>query len=110
MKNIRQISDEATEAINELLEPHLNEKQAEQVREIVEKAVVRGLLEGQHRAVIGPGWRAGESGSSAAGTSIIANALWDCPLMDSARRKATNEKTQGHCRQVVLAVTINTRD
>ena len=51
MKNIRQISDEATEAINGLLEPHLNEKQAEQVREIVEKAVVRGLLEGQHRAV-----------------------------------------------------------
>lgn len=51
MKNLREISDEATQSINGLLDPHLTKEQAEQVREIVEKAVIRGMLEGQHRAV-----------------------------------------------------------
>ncbi len=51
MKNLRQIADKATDAINELLNSPLSDAQAEGVRDIIEKTVVRALLEGQHRAV-----------------------------------------------------------
>ena len=51
MDNLRQIADKATGSINEILNAPLSEEQAEKVRDIIEKTVVRALLEGQHRAV-----------------------------------------------------------
>ena len=51
MQNLKTIAGEATDGINDLLVNKLTQEQAGQVSEIVEKAVIKGLLEGQHRAV-----------------------------------------------------------
>ena len=47
MEKLRTIVDEAIAE----LEGKLSEEQTKQVKEVVESAVIRGLLEGQHRAV-----------------------------------------------------------
>ena len=51
MQNLKDIAEEATSGINDLLVNKLTAEQSDQVAEIVEKAVIKGLLEGQHRAV-----------------------------------------------------------
>ena len=51
MERLREISEEATKAIDELLTDHLTEGQAGKVEKIIERTVVKALLEGQHRAV-----------------------------------------------------------
>ncbi len=51
MKNLTEIAEEATTGINGLLMNKLTDEQSEQVAGIVEKAVIKALLEGQHRAV-----------------------------------------------------------
>ena len=49
--NLRTIAHEATQGINDLLGGQLSEDQSAKIDEIVEAAVIRALLEGQHRAV-----------------------------------------------------------
>ena len=49
--NLRMIAHEATRGINDLLGGQLNDDQSAKIDEIVEGAVIRALLEGQHRAV-----------------------------------------------------------
>ena len=49
--NLRLIAHEATQGINELLGSQLSEDQSVKIDEIVEAAVIKALLEGQHRAV-----------------------------------------------------------
>ncbi len=51
MERLRMIADEATKGINAVLNSPLSDKQVVEVRDIVEAAVVKALLEGQHRAV-----------------------------------------------------------
>lgn len=51
MERLKQIATEATEGINELLDTPLRAEQAEQVERIIEQCVIKGMLEGQHRAV-----------------------------------------------------------
>ncbi len=51
MRKLQIIAQEATEGINKLLDSPLRPKQAEEVAPIVEEAVIKALLEGQHRAV-----------------------------------------------------------
>jgi GGDEF domain-containing protein len=51
MNRLHEIAEEATKGIDALLVSHLTEEQSAQVAEIIEKAVVKALLEGQHRAV-----------------------------------------------------------
>ena len=51
MERLREISEEATKAIDDLLTTHLTEEQAGKVEQIIERTVVKALLEGQHRAV-----------------------------------------------------------
>ncbi len=51
MKRLREIAEEATKGIDDLLETHLDEQQTSEVEKIVEQAVIKALLEGQHRAV-----------------------------------------------------------
>jgi len=45
------IAEEATKGINALLDTPLTAEQAVAVSDIIEKAVIGALLEGQHRAV-----------------------------------------------------------
>ncbi len=49
--NLRTIAHEATQGINDLLGGQLSDDQSAKIDEIVEAAVIRALLEGQHRAV-----------------------------------------------------------
>ncbi len=49
--NLRLIAHEATQGINDLLGGQLSEDQSAKIDEIVEAAVIKALLEGQHRAV-----------------------------------------------------------
>ena len=49
--NLRRIAHEATEGINDLLGGQLSEDESTKIDEIVEAAVIRALLEGQHQAV-----------------------------------------------------------
>ena len=49
--NLRMIAHEATRGINDLLGGQLSDDQSAKIDEIVEAAVIRALLEGQHRAV-----------------------------------------------------------
>ena len=51
MDTIRAIGQEATREISELIAAPLTDEQAGKIEAVVEKAVIRGLLEGQHRAV-----------------------------------------------------------
>jgi hypothetical protein len=48
---LHEIAEEATKGINALLETPLTAEQAVAVSDIIEKAVIGALLEGQHRAV-----------------------------------------------------------
>lgn len=51
MDTIKSIAQEAAREIGDLVGTSLTGEQAEKVEAAVEKAVIRGLLEGQHRAV-----------------------------------------------------------
>ena len=51
MDTIKSIAQDAAREIGELVGASLTGEQAEKVEAAVEKAVIRGLLEGQHRAV-----------------------------------------------------------
>ena len=51
MKSLRAISKEATDAIEKVLGGSLAKDQRQQIEKILEKTVIRALLEGQHRAV-----------------------------------------------------------
>ncbi len=51
MRKLKKIADETTQDINNVLTNPLTEEQVDKISEIVENAVIRGLLEGQHRAV-----------------------------------------------------------
>ncbi len=51
MKSLRTIAEEATGGIDAVLSGSLNKDQKHQIENIVEKAVIKALLEGQHRAV-----------------------------------------------------------
>ncbi|MHA1536235.1 MAG: hypothetical protein ACTSUD_01655 [Alphaproteobacteria bacterium] len=51
MRELQIIAQEATEGIGKVLGGPLKPKQAEAVANIVEEAVIKALLEGQHRAV-----------------------------------------------------------
>ena len=51
MDTIKSIAQEAAREIGELVGTSLTGEQAGKVEAAVEKAVIRGLLEGQHRAV-----------------------------------------------------------
>jgi hypothetical protein len=48
---LRKIANEATNGINELLGGRLSEDESVRVAKLIEDAVVKALLEGQHRAV-----------------------------------------------------------
>ena len=51
MKELRTIAEEATDGINAILEIQLTAEQKSRVDAIIEKAIIKVLLEGQHRAV-----------------------------------------------------------
>lgn len=51
MRKLQLIAREATEGIDKVLKSPLDKKQSEAVATIVEEAVIKALLEGQHRAV-----------------------------------------------------------
>ena len=51
MKSLRVIAEEATGGIDGVLGGSLDKDQRHQIEDIVEKAVIKALLEGQHRAV-----------------------------------------------------------
>ncbi len=48
---LRKIANEATNGINELLGGRLSEDETAKVAKLIEDAVIKALLEGQHRAV-----------------------------------------------------------
>ncbi len=51
MDRLRTIAHETTLEISDLVATSLTDEQAKKIETLVEKAVIRGLLEGQHRAV-----------------------------------------------------------
>lgn len=51
MERLREIAEEATNAIDALLKSKLSEEQWSEVEKIIEDTVIKALLEGQHRAV-----------------------------------------------------------
>ena len=51
MERLREIAEEATNAIDGLLKSKLTEEQWSEVEKIIEETVIKALLEGQHRAV-----------------------------------------------------------
>ena len=51
MDKIKSIAQETAREIGELVTPPLTGEQAGKIEAAIEKAVIRGLLEGQHRAV-----------------------------------------------------------
>jgi len=51
MEQLKSIAREATRAIDAVLDTQLRPEQADEVARIVEKAVIKAMLEGQHRAV-----------------------------------------------------------
>ena len=51
MRKLQKIAVEATEGINGLLDRPLSDEQADKVASIIEEAVIKAVLEGQHRAV-----------------------------------------------------------
>ena len=48
---LRTIAHEATNGINDLLDGQLSDELSGKIDEIIEAAVIKALLEGQHRAV-----------------------------------------------------------
>jgi hypothetical protein len=48
---LRAIADEATKGIDDLLGGNLSGDQSARIAKLIEEAVVKALLEGQHRAV-----------------------------------------------------------
>lgn len=51
MDRLYEIAEEATKGINALLVTPLTPEQTKSVETIIERAVIKALLEGQHRAV-----------------------------------------------------------
>ncbi len=51
MDRLRTIAQETTREIGDLVAASLTSDQIDKIEVLVEKAVIRGLLEGQHRAV-----------------------------------------------------------
>lgn len=51
MDRLHAIAEEATQGINGLLNAPLTPEQTKSVETIIERAVIKALLEGQHRAV-----------------------------------------------------------
>lgn len=51
MKNIRKIATDASDEIKKLLSQPLSPEETAKLEITIEKAVIKGLLEGQHRAV-----------------------------------------------------------
>lgn len=51
MDRLQDIAEEATKGIDKLLVTHLTPDQFKEVERIIETAVIKALLEGQHRAV-----------------------------------------------------------
>lgn len=51
MEKLREIADAATHEINDVLTSPLSDDEAAKVERIIEQAVIKGVLEGQHRAV-----------------------------------------------------------
>ena len=51
VENLKTIANEATQGIDELLGGKLSSDEAAKISKVIEDAVVKALLEGQHRAV-----------------------------------------------------------
>ncbi len=51
MDRLYEIAEEATKGVNALLNSPLTPEQTKSVEKIIERAVIKALLEGQHRAV-----------------------------------------------------------
>ena len=51
MKSLQDIATEAAGGIEQALGSSMTDEQKKAVEEIIEKAVIKGMLEGQHRAV-----------------------------------------------------------
>jgi len=51
MQRLKEIAKDATDGINALLDVPFRPEQAEQAARIIQEAVIKSLLEGQHRAV-----------------------------------------------------------
>ncbi len=51
MEPLKRIAEEATTAINSVLDAPMRPDQSDKVRRVIEQAVIKGMLEGQHRAV-----------------------------------------------------------
>ena len=51
MEPLKRIAEEATAAVNSVLDAPLRAEQSDRVRRVIEQAVIKGMLEGQHRAV-----------------------------------------------------------
>ena len=51
MERVREIAEEATTEIDGLLREKLTDEQWGRVEKIIERTVIKALLEGQHRAV-----------------------------------------------------------
>ena len=51
MKHLKTIAKDATKGVNAVLNAPLTPEQTRQVEDIIEEAVIKALLEGQHRAV-----------------------------------------------------------
>jgi len=51
MNNLQKIAVDALNRIDGILVEKFSEEQREQVADIVERAIIKGMLEGQHRAV-----------------------------------------------------------
>ena len=51
MDNLKTIANEATQGIDEVLGGKLSSDEAAKISKLIEDAVVKALLEGQHRAV-----------------------------------------------------------
>ena len=51
MKSLQEIAEEAAGGIESILGSSMSAEQKHEIEQIVEKAVIKGMLEGQHRAV-----------------------------------------------------------
>ena len=51
MKSLHAIAEEAAKGIENVLGEHMTDDQRHKVEDVIEKAVIKGMLEGQHRAV-----------------------------------------------------------
>ncbi len=51
MQDLKNIAEEATKGINALLIEPLTPEQTEQIESLIEKTVIKAMLQGQHHAV-----------------------------------------------------------